>query len=351
MREKYCEHYFIKNIKLYFDKYILPDILRYMYSIQSFFVKITPKYISWDRAGQSDISEISERERGEMLEDRLKRDFPIDRFLTLYREWESATESGEKTRLFALLRDLHQSAGVNKKSIAIWADREMHIFGQYVSDIADLRQRSKVKLRDRSIQPIEFDRWELERNMPKLWVGPISTDITLNVEPEKKIVSEIDPLIPKKRFPPKKKYSQPTVREEQQEPIVDFSGEQEKVTKIQKKILGANGADNIFHPLNVELNRNFTGTNKTFLPLGSSYLQKPGSNMIEAAIIRQSSDGEYYIFDTVENSTRKVYRLNQIGEVIGSIVLRSDGSLLESKWKKMKWVLFIIPSPKLEPIR
>lgn len=336
MREKYREYYIIKNIKIYFDKYVIPDILRYMHSIQSFFVKINPKYISWDRVGQSDISEVSVRERGEMLEDRLKRDFPIDRFLSLYREWESATESGEKTRLFALLRDLHQSAGINKKSIAIWADREMELFGQYVSDIRDLRQRSKVRLRDRSIQPIELDRWELEKGISGIEIGPIVVDISLNIEPEKQRIPTPDRIIPKVTQPQRK------APKEVREKILDFSGAQKRVTEIQKSILDPGDITNIFKRLNAELNKWYTADTPRF----NSYLGK-SLNDIEMAIIWQGKDGEYYVFDRVENNARQVYRLDKNGIVIGSITVKPDGSLSESRWAKMEWVPFTIPSPKL----
>jgi hypothetical protein len=62
----------------------------------------------------------------------------IDAFLTKFDAWKKS-ESPERQRLYAELRDMHQSAGINRASVAFWADEEMLAFWGYVAKVKDLK--------------------------------------------------------------------------------------------------------------------------------------------------------------------------------------------------------------------
>lgn len=100
-------------------------------------------YVSFDKTGQRDIVDLANQK-----EDILSPDFPFRDFVPLYLEWQAMPPSQERGKLFWLLRDMHQSAGVNKKSITFGADSEMELFWDYVLRIFYSRRIVKQSIRE-----------------------------------------------------------------------------------------------------------------------------------------------------------------------------------------------------------
>lgn len=83
------------------------------------------------------------------------------------------------------MRDLHQEHGINKKSLFLFADSEMHLFGEYVLDMHAIRLNAKDRLlgelpkKQKSIVPDtssldiyarNIDEKTLIEDLPEIWV-------------------------------------------------------------------------------------------------------------------------------------------------------------------------------------
>jgi hypothetical protein len=114
-------------------------------------MSIISVFYAWDKEGQPSIVELAK----DTTNKKLPANFPIDKFLALYKEWEAAKKNfdpneGHRSRdsghIFALLRDMHQEAGINKNPNFINLDPEsdMRLFAEYVQKVKSARASTAV---------------------------------------------------------------------------------------------------------------------------------------------------------------------------------------------------------------
>ncbi len=319
---------------------------------------------AWDRSGQRDITELSAMnpENSKNLFDWLPRDFPFDAFLGLFDAWKGAQDPERRTHLFALMRDMHQSVGINKKSIAFWADAEMQVFWEYVSKIFYNRRVSKKEIRAIAMTDIERDLspWEprfdtsfrievtpvawTEKEKPLKYEGPVWWPSWIKLpEHISKGASGRQRATTPKIVPPWQWDGIPPSNAPSQAEIIppNFSKEQAEVNTILRTNWD-------------EEENNLKGFGWAWaIPSGDTwtkdrYYARISDGFITKALLNPRDSKNmilYWPHDTSEARNRKVYLLSPEKKVIGCISIDKDGRIHSPVWEEMKEFPYTVPSP------
>ena len=106
------------------------------------------RFLAWDKEGQPNIVELAK----DSTNNKLPPNFPIDKFLKKYGEWENAKKSDPSNtnpsaytqHLFVELRDMHQEAGINKSPnlVNFGPEEDMVSFANYVQKVKAIRSQT-----------------------------------------------------------------------------------------------------------------------------------------------------------------------------------------------------------------
>jgi hypothetical protein len=125
--------------------------------------------ISFDKAGNPDIVTLAKSNDTT----KLPVNFPIDIFINKYKEWKASFAStagkDETNHLYAILRDMHQAAGINKGNTVWNADAEMDAFAAYV--MAVKTARTTVATAATAAKPVAIPAISIDSTVP----APVST--------------------------------------------------------------------------------------------------------------------------------------------------------------------------------
>lgn len=261
---------------------------------------------AWDREGQSNIVEIAKKEVNIINLKSLN----IDVFLSKFEAWKSA-DLEQKQSLFASLREMHQAVGINKASTVFWADEEMLAFGDYVAQVKNLQQKTRVAI---------------------LWVEPIGTLGDLQIKDEESLVSweSLVPVVP--IVAPKKRririwqrvkhdwnhknLSHSPRPESGPEEKIDFSAEQKSLQNILQEVEKSSKLE-------------------YFSKFWNSKYRWESIDAIDYAL-QEQNDTEFYVYDKPKDGERLVYRTDAQNSIIDIVKVKMNNEVTVIKWSLFK---------------
>lgn len=247
---------------------------------------------AWDKEGQSNIVEITKK----WVDANHLKWLNMDIFLSKFEAWKDA-DSEWKQSLFAALREMHQAVGINKASTVFWADEEMLAFGNYVSKVKELEQKTQ-----REIEKAKPGNSQVIR--PSESLDPRSESV---VQDTPRVVPKKRRIRIKKRVKhdwKHKNLSHSPKPESGPEKNIDFSKENKLIQSI---IELAKKNDSIFII----------------------------NNKVKEYVVSKQPDGEYHVYDIRKNNSNIIYRTDINKNVIWILDVNN-----ENKQNMIKWTEF-----------
>lgn len=320
-------------------------------------------YFAWDKPWQRNIVELSEKNS-----DILSSDFPFHEFIGLYYEWLEAKEWTDRTRLFALMRDLHQQCGINKKSIVIGADSEMQAFGDYVLRIYYGRRITRAELQkivledELDTSTLHIDPSALVATLPRIEIDTQKELVSKPAEPDICDKRTVAPARPRSSWVPS------VVRKVIKTPTIDAPWTPIALWPYKwGSLIQPMPPESILHDftkeqteVNTLLNENWNDDENNLKGFGWAWAIPGGATWTKDRYYARISDGFItkallnphdtdktilYWPPESENGIRKIYLLSSSKKVIGLISMSKDGNIIASKGEEMKKFPYTVPSP------